>query len=217
MRNSRYPLLFAVALASALSGCSDPARDVPKSVASEPEQAAPATKSVGTEYVIRSGSTVGFTGSKVTGKHNGGFRNVAGTLNVVDGKIIGTPEVKIGMKSAWADNDRLTGHLKSPDFFDVEKFPVSTFSITALAPAGSQQKVTGNLTLHDVTRSISFPADVQIADDAVTVKAQFALNRKDFGINYPGKANDLIRDLVVIRLDLKATPGPARPEDQLVN
>jgi polyisoprenoid-binding protein YceI len=207
MKNSRFYFLFVVALFSVASGCSDPARDVPKSTASEPEKSAPTAASTGKEYVIRSDSTVGFTGSKVTGRHDGGFKNVTGTLNVVDGKIDGTPEIKIEMNSAWADNERLTGHLKSPDFFDVAKFPVSTFSITALEPAGAQQKVTGNLTLHGVTRSVSFPADVKIADDAVLVKAQFALNRKDFGINYAGKANDLIRDLVVIRLDIKATPN----------
>jgi len=45
-----------------------------------------------------------------------------------------------------------------------------------------------------------------VADDAVTVKADFAINRKEFGIVYTGKADDLIRDLVVIRLDIRATP-----------
>ena len=47
--------------------------------------------------------------------------------------------------------------------------------------------------------------------------AEFAINRRDFNINYPGMPNDLIRDNVVIKLDLKATPGAARPEDQLAN
>ena len=56
-----------------------------------------------------------------------------------------------------------------------------------------------------------------VAGDAVTMKADFAINRKEFGINYQGKAHDLIRDLVVIRLDLQATPGAARPEDELAN
>jgi polyisoprenoid-binding protein YceI len=121
------------------------------------------------------------------------------------------------MKSIWTDTDRLTGHLKSPDFFDVEKFPVSTFSVTAIEGTGPTNKITGNLEMHGVTKAISFPAAVQVADDAVTVKAVFAINRKQWNINYPGKPNDLIRDNVVVKLDLKATPGAARPEDQLVN
>jgi polyisoprenoid-binding protein YceI len=89
--------------------------------------------------------------------------------------------------------------------------------VTGLEPTNSQQLVTGNLDLHGVTKSISFPADIQVSNDEVTVKAEFAINRRDFGINYRGQANDLIRDNVVIKLDLKATPGEARPEDQLVN
>jgi polyisoprenoid-binding protein YceI len=223
-----FDLLAALAVCL-FAGCSDPADSVPKTSASDP--AKPATTSGGSSdssaaatpaqagkaYVIRSESNVGFTGSKVTGSHNGGFKNVAGSLNVQGGKMIGSPEIKIGMKSIWADNDRLTGHLKSPDFFDVEKFPVTTFTVTGIEGAGPTNKVTGNLDLHGVSKSISFPAAVQIADDAVTVKAIFAINRRQWNINYSGKANDLIRDNVIIRLDLKATPGAARPEDQLAN
>jgi polyisoprenoid-binding protein YceI len=75
--------------------------------------------------------------------------------------------------------------------------------------------VTGNLDLHGVTKSISFPADVEVSDEEVTLKAEFAINRRDFNINFAGMPNDLIRDNVVLRLDVKATPGPPRPEDEL--
>jgi polyisoprenoid-binding protein YceI len=153
----------------------------------------------------------------VTHTHQGGFKNFAGKINVADGKIVGTPEIKISTQSLWADDPRLTGHLKSKDFFDVEQFPVATFTVTAIESSGAQHTVTGNLNLHGVTKSISFPANIQVADDALTVKAEFAINRRDFNINYPGMPNDLIRDNVVIKLDLKATPGAARPEDQLAS
>ena len=58
--------------------------------------------------------------------------------------------------------------------------------------------------LHGVKKTISFPATVNVADDAVTAKSEFSINRKDFGINYPGKVNDLIRDDVLIKLDIRA-------------
>ena len=119
------------------------------------------------------------------------------------------------MDSTWSDNDRLTAHLKNDDFFDVPNHPISTFVVTSVGAAGSEQTVTGNLTLRGVTRSISFPSTVRVADDAVTVQAEFAINRKDFNVNYAGRADDLIRDNVVIKLDLRATPGPARPQDEL--
>lgn len=207
--------LFALPAACLLTGCSDPADKVAKSTATEAKEtakAAPAAK----EYVVRAESTIGFVGSKVTGKHNGGFKKFAGKVSVADGKIAAS-EIKIAMASTWADNDRVTGHLKSPDFFDAAKFPTTTFTVTSIEPSGAQKTVTGNLDLHGVTKSIKFPADIQIADDAVTVKAEFAINRKDFNINYPGKPNDLIRDNVVLKLEVKATPGEARPEDQLPN
>src|SRR5262245_30130804 len=188
------PALFAAVAYCFLPGCSDPANKVPKSSASEPQQTSQSPATTGKEYVVRAESKIGFIGSKVTGSHQGGFKSFAGKFTVQDGKITGNPALQIGMQSTWADNERLTGHLKSPDFFDVAKFPVSTFTLMSIEPAGAQQQVTGNLELHGVTKSISFPADIQIADDALTVKAQFAINRKQFNINFPGKPNDLIRD-----------------------
>jgi polyisoprenoid-binding protein YceI len=200
-----------------LAGCSDPADKVAKSPTSDPKKAGAGSSAAGKEYTVRAASTIGFVGSKVSRSHEGGFKNFAGRINAAGGKIVGTPEIKIGMQSLWADDQRLQGHLKSKDFFDVAGNPVAAFTVTGIEPEGAKQKVTGNLNLHGVTKSISFPADIQVGDDAVTLKAEFAINRRDFNINFPGMPNDLIRDNVVIKLDLKATPGPAQPEDQLAN
>jgi polyisoprenoid-binding protein YceI len=197
------------------AGCSDPSEGVHRTSGADPQQVTGVGSTEGTEYVIRAGSTIGFVGSKVTGSHTGGFTNFAGSIRVADGKIVGNPEIRIAMESTWSDNDQLTGHLKSPDFFDVANHPMTTFTVTGVQGEGDQQTVTGNLDLHGVTRSVSFPATVRVTDDAVTVVAEFAINRKDFNINYPGRPDDLIRDNVVINLNLRATPGPARPEDLL--
>ena len=62
--------------------------------------------------------------------------------------------------------------------------------------------ITGDLTLHGVTKRISFPATVAVSDAQVQASSEFSINRKDFGINYPGMQDDLIRDLVVIKLSL---------------
>jgi polyisoprenoid-binding protein YceI len=198
-----------------MTGCSDPANKVPKAESSDAKSPRAAGSASGKEYIIRNESSVGFTASKATRSHNGGFKNVAGNINVAGGKIVGTPEIKINMKSTWADDERLTRHLMSPDFFGVDQYPTTTFTATSLAPSGQNYQVTENLDLHGVTKSISFPATVFISDDAVTVKAEFAINRRDFNVNYPGMPNDLIRDNVVVKLALKATPGPVRPQDQV--
>ena len=99
--------------------------------------------------------------------------------------------------------------MKSPDFFNAAQFPTATFVSSAVEDKQTNTMVTGNLTLHGVTKQISFPAEVKVADDVVSVNANFVLNRFDFDIKYPGKANDLIRKEVVIKLDLKAAPGKA--------
>jgi polyisoprenoid-binding protein YceI len=207
----RVTTLFSALAACFLASCSDPADKVAKSAASAPKDAA---KPSGKEYVIRSESTVGFVGSKVTGSHNGGFKKFAGKITAANGAVTAA-EVKIATTSLWADNEKLTGHLKTGDFFDVQRYPTATFTMTSIAPGEKGRTVSGNLELHGVTKSISFPADIQVTDDTVTVKAEFAINRKDFGINYAGKADDLIRDNVVLKLDVKATPGEPRPQDRL--
>ena len=94
----------------------------------------------------------------------------------------------------------LRKHLKSPDFFDVEKFPTATFKSTAIEKTDDGHTITGDLTLHGVTKRVSFPATVTVTDGQVTANSEFSINRNDFGIVYPGMPDDLIRDLVVIKL-----------------
>jgi len=198
-----------------LLGCSNPADNVPraevktnttaKNTAPKLTEAGDRTFAFGPE-----GSSIEFTGSKVTGSHNGGFKNFTGELKVANGKLVDADnKVVIDASSLLADNDRLTGHLKSPDFFGVAQFPTAVFVSTSIAPNTTNSTVTGNLTLHGVTKEISFPAKIDVSANAVAVAAQFAINRFDFGIVYKGMPNDLIRKEVVLKLNVNATPGKA--------
>ena len=93
------------------------------------------------------------------------------------------------MASAQADDPRLTNHLKSPDFFDIAAHPRATFTSTAVrasGPAGATHTLTGELSLRGVTRAISFPATVAVSPTELTARAEFTINRRDFGITYPG-------------------------------
>ena len=163
----------------------------------------------GTKYAFTPASKIEFTGSKVTGKHEGGFKTFTGYFNVKDGAPVGNDhKVTIDMSSTYSDAEKLTTHLKSADFFDVEKHPQTTFDVTELKKnSDTSYTVSGNFKLHGVSKNISFPAEVSQSGDTVKIKATFDINRKDFGIVYAGKADDLIRDEVVIRLDLEAKPG----------
>jgi polyisoprenoid-binding protein YceI len=111
------------------------------------------------------------------------------------------------MSSTFSDDERLTAHLKSQDFFDVKQFAQTTFDVTELKKdSDTTYTISGNFKLHGVEKNISFPATVSQDGETVKIAATFDIKRKDFGIVYPGMANDLIRDEVVIRLDLVAKP-----------
>jgi len=200
-----------------LAGCSDPADKVTKATVSSSTNAnatAAGTSAANSKYFTfgPENSTINFVGSKVTGYHNGGFRKFNGELRTVAGKLVeGGTKVVIDMDSTYADNDRLTGHLKSPDFFNAAQIPTATFVTKSISQQATNTLVTGDLTLHGVTKQISFPATITVAENSVELTADFAINRFDFQIIYPGKANDLIRKEVVLKLRIKAAPGRVEP------
>jgi len=191
------------------AACDNPADKTTKATVGEAVAvAAPATAAAGTKYVLTSNSEILFVGSKVTGSHHGGFKTFTGSFTVADNALVGTGQkIVIDMNSLWTDTDKLTGHLKSEDFFNVAKYPQSSFELTALKPATAGSfEVSGNLTINAASKNITFPASVSVAEGKSKIDAKFNINRKDFGIVYAGKADDLIRNEVVIELKLEAAP-----------
>jgi len=208
MNRTRRTMIYAslpLLLALLVVGCANPADDKPEAAVSEAEPA-PAAVEDGQRFAIDTAqSTVGFTGSKITGSHEGGFNEFQGTIEVANNDPTASSVViVIDTTSMWADDDRLTKHLKSPDFFDVESMPEATFESTSIETSAEGYTITGNLMLHGITKSVSFPAQIEIAPDRVTAQAEFFVKRFDFEIVYPGKPDDLIRDEVVIKFDLVA-------------
>jgi polyisoprenoid-binding protein YceI len=83
--------------------------------------------------------------------------------------------------------DKLTGHLKSDDFFKIATYPTATFELATIASQEGDYNsmVTGNLTILDVTKSISFNANVMVSEGSVSVKSEdFIVNRTDWGLTY---------------------------------
>jgi polyisoprenoid-binding protein YceI len=121
----------------------------------------------------------------------------------------GSVSLEVDTTSVVTDTERLTTHLKSQDFFDVATYPKATFastSVVADTARGGTHVITGNLDLHGVTKSISFPATVRVTSSGVEADAEFALNRKDFSIAYAGMPDDLIKDDVLMKIKLRAKP-----------
>ena len=61
--------------------------------------------------------------------------------------------------------------------------------------------VSGILDFHGVQKEITFPATITVTEGTASLKAEFAMNRKDFSVEYPGRPDDLIKDDVLIKLD----------------
>ena len=204
----RSYLTVVLVLAALTFSCSDPAANKPKATVGNAAAENTANPAAGEKLVISpDNSKVEFVAAKVTRSHNGSFKQFTGGIELVNNSIESSRvSIEIDAASVVADDDQLTAHLKTPDFFDIAKYPKASFVSTKIAPgaqAGAYE-VTGNFELHGVTKSIAFPATIQVAPDSVSVNTEFSINRKDFGLVYAGKADDLIRDGVVIKLTVKA-------------
>ncbi len=207
----RYLSIALLMTVAALSfGCAaNPADDKTKATVGNAAQESNSPKTAATQTlaITPENSRIEFVASKVTRSHNGSFKQFSGTIELNPEKINDSRvSIDIDTGSVVADDEQLAGHLKTADFFDVAKFPKATFVSTKIEGSGNPYTVTGNFELHGVKKSITFPATITVAADSAAVDAEFAINRKDFGIVYKGKADDLIRDEVVIKLNLRV-PG----------
>lgn len=192
-----------------VTACNDPAADTSKARTGEAAQVASPAAAQGQKYLITpQNSKIEFIGSKVTGKHNGSFGDFSGQVDYAGSPENSRVSITIKTDSITTDTPDLTKHLKTADFFDVAKYPEATFVSTAIKAGGengASHTVTGNLTLHGVTKAVTFPATINVTPEVATVESSFSINRKDFGINYAGAADNLIRDDVVLTLHVRAT------------
>lgn len=162
---------------------------------------APSAPGARTLSVDPSASRIGFTASKLTGSHSGGFEQFAGQASLV-GAELRALSFEVDTGSLESDAEKLTEHLKSKDFLDVQRYPKATFastSITATPGAAGTHTVTGDLTLHGVTQRLTFPVQIHQTADALTGQAEITIDRQKFGVTYPGMPDDLIKDEVVLK------------------
>jgi polyisoprenoid-binding protein YceI len=166
-------------------------------------------------------SNVEWVGKKPTGQHNGTVMLQDGRIELSDGKLIGgafTMDMKSIEVLDLTDpkmNGDLRGHLSSPDFFSVDSFPVATFVITGveeISSPGVTHKLTGNLTIKGISRSISFDANVRIEENKmIATTPQFIINRADWQVRYGSKSffnnlkDNFINDDIGLKINLTAT------------
>jgi polyisoprenoid-binding protein YceI len=225
-------LLFSLTATSllALTACTD-APDSDKAKTSDAQEVA--TTPTGESWKVDpAASKIEWIGTKVTGYHSGAVPVKSGEVLVSDGAVTGGSFVMdmsgitvTGPKgSDAASNDKLLGHLKSADFFEVSAHPEANFVITSVKPFTgtvadendprqeeiSKYKVTnpthtvsGNLTIKGVTKNIEFPARITVTGNTADAVAKFNIDRTQWNIVYPGQPDDLIRNDIHMGIALK--------------
>ena len=136
-------------------------------------------------------SVIVWKARKVTGAHDGTVKLQSGNLEFTNGVLTGGSFV-IDMNTIdcrdlqgeW--KDKLVGHLKSPDFFGVEKFPTSKFVITNVISRGKpgEYKIVGNLTIKETTKEIKFNALIDDGGETRSGTASITIDRSEYDIRY---------------------------------
>ncbi len=214
-QNKMKKLLIIAVAATSLVSCSSNSTD--KVETTEKQTAATAD---GTAYAVDSTSTITWTGSKPTGSHTGTFKISEGAFNVKDGALTGgnfTIDINSlnneDLASDAESKGKLEGHLKSPDFFDVAKYPTAKFEITGVdVNTDTAQKdithiIKGNLTLKDSTKNVAIPARVTVDAKTLSASATFSIDRTLWGMSYKGPDNPqdwIIAKAVELKLNLNA-------------
>jgi len=131
-------------------------------------------------------SVITWKGAKPTGAHDGTILLKGGSLNLEEGKLTGGSFVieMATMKNLDLDAEsgaKLVGHLSAPDFFDVATYATAKFVITNVEETGNNLSVTGNLTVKDITKSITIPATLVTEGNVTTFKSdKFNVDRTVF-------------------------------------
>lgn len=146
--------------------------------------------------------------------HDGSVKMKSGNIVMKGNKIVGGTFV-LDMTSINAEDltgeyqQKLNGHLKTGDFFEVEKFPLATYTITSVVKNNDKMYpylVKGNLTAKGVTKAVNFPSVIGINKGLLTLKSsKFSFNRQDFGIAYQSTMKDVfVKDDIDLQVSFQA-------------
>jgi polyisoprenoid-binding protein YceI len=149
----------------------------------------------------------------------GRFTGISGTLYLDENNVANSRvETSVDVNSIATGDAQRDGHLKSPDFFDVEQYPTLTFHSTRVVADGEGEfKATGELTIHGVTREVTFAVEGPTAptkdpwgNTRVALSATTKINRKDFGLTWNAALETggiLVGEEVTITLDVQFIKG----------
>lgn len=190
-----------------------------KPVASENSEVT--TTKDGSEYIVDTlNSKIEWKGYKIfkseNTSHFGTIKFESGDVTVKDGKLESGKFVadmnsltSVDLKDKADQLEKLNGHLKSNDFFEVEKFPTASYEITKVAPSAGGDYNTlldGNLTIKGITKPVQFRANVSVKEGEVSIASEPKdINREEFGVKFQAPAeNGIIKNEVNLQISIKA-------------
>lgn len=158
-------------------------------VTSIPGEPAAAPASGGGLALTPANTKIQFVGTHSGDKpdpRTGTFEKFSGEAKVDEASgSLASIAVDIDVASIATFDQKLTDHLKSPDFFNANEHPTAKFESTKIeAGADGQTTITGKLTLLGVTKEISFPATASVQDGKLSLQAEFTIDRSEFGMTY---------------------------------
>jgi polyisoprenoid-binding protein YceI len=180
-------------LAVTFTACKDSGKKVETKEAQEVEIVKEAETV--TYATVKEGSELKWRASHLggTGARFGKTKLQSGKVLLNNNKVTNAKFI-IDLSSLTVDNfddaeqkGKLEGHLKSPDFFNIEKFPTARFELTKVEENKGNYNsiITGNLTILETTKSISFNANIKVTEDSVNISSEdFSVNRQDWKLSY---------------------------------
>ncbi|TYA57531.1 YceI family protein [Formosa maritima] len=218
MKTRFFTILTIATMTVFFTSCKDKAKE-----AETTEATAPVEKTeVSTKYIVNTdGSTIMWTGHKPTGSHNGTISLESGVLTM-NNDVLESGTFLINMNSINVmdipvedeKHAKLTGHLKSPDFFDVEKFPASAFEVTGIVTTEGKTMLSGNLKMKDTINNITIPVTITKNGDTLDITSEtFTIDRSKWNVQYGSKSFfDNLGDKFInddIELQIKVTSTKA--------
>ena len=214
MKKRILKIFTIIAVTTTIVACKDKAKEAETTAA----EAAAQAQMQSVKYLANAEeSTIEWTGFKPTGKHNGTISLENGVFTVNNGQVESgsflidmNSIVDLDIPADDEKNGKLVGHLKSADFFDVEKYPSAAFEITGFEVNEGRSMLSGNLKLKEKQNNVTFPVTVSSEGDNFTITSEvFTIDRSKWDVKYGSKSffdnlgDKFINDDIELKITIK--------------
>lgn len=217
-KNMFKNLIVIALIAVGMTACGDKKKDT----TSEAKEVSTASTEAMNYMVDAETSVIDWKGSKPTGTHTGTIQISEGMFSlknneiesgnfVIDMNSIVVTDLEGRGKANLEAHLKGTAKDKETDFFNVNKYPTSTFAVTGMEMKDGKNWLKGNLTMKDVTKNVAFPVEVSVEGDTVKINSEtFEIDRTEWNVNYGSKSifdnlgDKFIDDEMVLTVSLVA-------------